>query len=749
MSTEVRRLLTFAALAAFASYHWFLIVDGAEAWRWIACVALGAAGAVALTLLRGRRRPVVIGGSVAVFVAMLTGGLLAVGIPLASIVPGGGEGLLTQISRGLEGVSEIDTPYDGPDPWTRFGILAAVPLAVSVAMLAAFWPAGEGRAGRAIGLGVLVLLYGTSVTWESPSAELARGAALFAFVAAVLWLPRLPMPRTAAAVATILLALAVAFPLASRVDASDPIISYTSWSIFGAGERIAFNWNHTYGELDWPQEDTEVFVATTDRPLYWKTYVLDEFDGGAWTRADADFGQVAAEYYLSGASAYAVEKHPEWLSEFDIEFTSLRSRLLVTSGAPQDIDGLEIAELAGDGTVTAEESVIPSGDHYSITSYVPDPTPRQLRHAEGVHPPGTQHYTSLYIPQRLTAAQQRITPQAPTALSVVPPRGIDQVPNERRLKGNGVPIEDAVEGTPYEQVLRLTQKLTAGARTDYAAVNRIQAFLAANYAYDQDVPLSEDPIPAFLFEDRAGYCQQFAGAMALMLRMSGIPARVVSGFAPGVPQSGGSYSVSDTDAHAWVEVLYPGIGWVTADPTPGQTPAHTTLSVSGTVGTSDALDRALDRAGVNSDKPGQGLRGSQQGPSGVADDEGGSPIPLFAFLLIVGGGGAIVVRRRRRLSSPEGAELQLRELSDALRATGRETAPGATLLAIQNRLSRAVGPEAARYAAGLRESRYGRRRRARPGAAERRSFRWALARRSGPLGWWKALRAIPLGGPRA
>ena len=108
-----------------------------------------------------------------------------------------------------------------------------------------------------------------------------------------------------------------------------------------------------------------------------------------------------------------------------------------------------------------------------------------------------------------------------------------------------------------------------------------------------------------------------------------------------------------------------------------------------------------------------------------------------------------MTRRRRRLRSPQGAELQLRELREALQATGREAAPGATLLAIQDRLSRAVGPEAARYAAALRESRYGRRRRARPGPAERSSFRWALARHSGPLGWWKALRAIPLGGPRA
>ena len=317
---------------------------------------------------------------------MLTGGLLAIGIPLDSLVPGAGDDLGAQLSRGLAGVSQIDTPYDGPDPWTQYGILAAVPLAVSVAMLAAFWPAGEGRAGRAVGLGVLVLLYGGSVTWESPSAELARGVALFAFVAMVLWLPRLRLGRAAAALATLVLAVAIALPLASRVDASDPIVSYTDWRLFGSEERITFNWNHTYGALDWPQEGSEVFVATSDRPLYWKTYVLDEFDGDAWTRGADDFGEVAAEYYLAGASADNLQKHPEWLREFEIELTGLRTSVAVTSGSPQQISGIDIEERSGDGTMTADDFEIPVGSRYEVTAYVPDPTLRQLRHAEGVHP---------------------------------------------------------------------------------------------------------------------------------------------------------------------------------------------------------------------------------------------------------------------------------------------------------------------------------------------------------------------------
>ena len=616
-------------------------------------------------------------------------------------------------------------------------------------MVAAFWPSGSGRTGRAVGLGVLVLLYATSVTWESPGSELIRGAALLAVVAAVLWFPRLPLSRAAAGAATLGLAIAIALPLASRVDASDPAVSYTDWRVFGSEERITFNWNHSYGALDWPQEGSEVFVATTDRPLYWKTYVLDEFNGDAWSRGPDEFGDLAGEYYVAGVSIEDYKSNPQWVRNFQVELSGLRSKLAVTAGAPRDIEGLDVEAFSGDGTVRAEDFEIPEGSSYEVTAYVPDPSDRQLRRADGVHPHGTERYTSLLLPQPLTPLEERTGQSAFIRSVAVPPRGVDELPNERhRFADLGEPIDVYVEGTPYERVLRLTRALTDGARSDFEAVSRIQSFLLSNYDYDQTVPFADDPLPTFLFEERAGYCQHFSGAMALMLRMSGIPARVVSGFAPGSRQAGGTYSVKDTDAHSWVEVLYPGIGWVTVDPTPGQAPALTDVSVPGSGRDATVINGALGRQFGLRGNPGEQLPGSQQDPAQVEDD-GGSPVPLLAFLVLAGGGTGLVVRRRRRMHSPEGADLQLRELSDALRATGREPSPGTTLLSIQETLRRAAGPEAARYAAALRESRYGRRRRKRPGPAERRSFRWALARHSGPLGWWKALRAIPLGGPKA
>jgi hypothetical protein len=77
------------------------------------------------------------------------------------------------------------------------------------------------------------------------------------------------------------------------------------------------------------------------------------------------------------------------------------------------------------------------------------------------------------------------------------------------------------------------------------------------------------PLVGFVVETRTGYCQHFAGAMALMLRLLGVPARVAVGFVPGHYQDG-TWTVTDHDAHAWVEVWFRDYGWLAFDPTPGR-----------------------------------------------------------------------------------------------------------------------------------------------------------------------------------
>jgi protein-glutamine gamma-glutamyltransferase len=111
----------------------------------------------------------------------------------------------------------------------------------------------------------------------------------------------------------------------------------------------------------------------------------------------------------------------------------------------------------------------------------------------------------------------------------------------------------------------------ARAYNNYDAVRAIESGLRNEYSYTLDMKASgEDPLADFLFNVRAGHCEYFSTAMAVMLRTQGIPARVVNGFLTGeYNEAAGAYTVRQSDAHSWVEVYFPSTdSWVTFDPTP-------------------------------------------------------------------------------------------------------------------------------------------------------------------------------------
>jgi protein-glutamine gamma-glutamyltransferase len=100
---------------------------------------------------------------------------------------------------------------------------------------------------------------------------------------------------------------------------------------------------------------------------------------------------------------------------------------------------------------------------------------------------------------------------------------------------------------------------------------RIQRHLQRDFKYVLDGPEKpvRDPLSDFLFVRKAGYCEYFASAMAVMLRAQGIPSRVATGFQSGYYNDvSGLYVVRASDAHAWVEGWIAGRGWMTFDPTP-------------------------------------------------------------------------------------------------------------------------------------------------------------------------------------
>lgn len=120
----------------------------------------------------------------------------------------------------------------------------------------------------------------------------------------------------------------------------------------------------------------------------------------------------------------------------------------------------------------------------------------------------------------------------------------------------------------------LARTITAGATTDDARAHQIERYLRTKYAYSLDLPSgsSENPVEDFLFQSRRGPCGYFASAMAVLLRLEGIPARVVAGYYRGEwNEPAKQFTIREKDAHAWVEAYLLGQGWVRFDPSPRST----------------------------------------------------------------------------------------------------------------------------------------------------------------------------------
>lgn len=96
------------------------------------------------------------------------------------------------------------------------------------------------------------------------------------------------------------------------------------------------------------------------------------------------------------------------------------------------------------------------------------------------------------------------------------------------------------------------------------------------FRYTLEAPLlGRDSVDDFLFETQAGFCEHYASAFAVMMRMAGIPARIVTGYMGGYYNPMGDYMlVRQSDAHAWAEVWLPGEGWTAVDPTAAVSPAR-------------------------------------------------------------------------------------------------------------------------------------------------------------------------------
>jgi protein-glutamine gamma-glutamyltransferase len=152
-------------------------------------------------------------------------------------------------------------------------------------------------------------------------------------------------------------------------------------------------------------------------------------------------------------------------------------------------------------------------------------------------------------------------------------------PNPTRL-GKVPAIYKDRDFSPYLQMPKVPKRLKdyAGAITKnsekpYGKLTAIQSALQARCAYDLEAPFqkeAQDSVDFFIFESRKGSCDQFASAFVVLARLNGIPARLVTGFAPGdYNPFTGYWEVRALHAHSWAEAYFAFYGWVAFDPTPG------------------------------------------------------------------------------------------------------------------------------------------------------------------------------------
>ncbi len=200
-----------------------------------------------------------------------------------------------------------------------------------------------------------------------------------------------------------------------------------------------------------------------------------------------------------------------------------------------------------------------------------------------------QHPVAVSLP---AIVQGRFTAQAHDLMGIRSPRPFGAQQTYEAISLVPVPDVESLRqaGTVYPEwvqrylqlppnldprIRRLAERITANADNPYDKAAALEAWLRRNIRYNENIPApppGRDGVSYVLFDIRQGYCDYYASAMAVMARALGIPARVVSGYAQGEWMPDGRYRVRQRDAHTWVEIYFPGYGWVEFEPTAAQPP---------------------------------------------------------------------------------------------------------------------------------------------------------------------------------
>jgi Transglutaminase-like superfamily/Domain of unknown function (DUF4129) len=208
---------------------------------------------------------------------------------------------------------------------------------------------------------------------------------------------------------------------------------------------------------------------------------------------------------------------------------------------------------------------------------------------------------------------------------------------------------------PYSIKLRQQIMTEAKSTTPYDLADSAKRILQRDFKYETDISdldCSRVSRVECFAHYKIGFCQYYAITMAAMLRDLGVPTRIVAGFLPG-PRNGPVETIDADSDHEWVEVYFPGYGWVEFDPTPAGVSQLAALPSGRPVASADAAAAASLQPVPTRDR---GPVEGDNGPSGAVDSLGrgslGPLIGLGVLLLVVVGAAAFVAWRRGPRDGP-------------------------------------------------------------------------------------------------
>ena len=635
--------------------------------------------------------------------ALLTAVWVALDTPSTDDRPGFFGPVLDRFGDGFLDYYDVEVPFSGLAQPHMHGVLvlavfgfclllahaaaARRPLPAALAVIAgAGWPTTL-DASRSVVYGALIL---SAVLWVLAGLRVSR-----------------PLPALAMGALIVLVGAAASTPAAV---AKDGVLAWERWSPTGpsrAPVSVAYVWDSNYGGIEFPKSPTVVFrVRGPKRGLYWRATTLDQFTGDRWIQNLPSLGEGTGVGPLAPDPLLprAAYDPGNWIRQ-DVEVVALADPYLVAATQARSLDARAVGRLEFlAGGIVRRVGRAARGQRYVVFSYAPRPSPAELARLQAVYPSELDPFLDL--------GRTRVEPFGKPGRDA----RVDALFADERY----------LALRPYRVLWNEARRLRAGARTPYGAVIAIETWLRSTggFTYDETPPPTGGvpPLAHFVSTAKAGYCQQFAGAMALMLRFLGIPARVAGGFTSGKREDGG-WTVTDYNAHAWVEAWFPGYGWLSFDPTPGRG------SLAANYSASSAAFNAGDAAEAFGPVPGGATAGGagelgrllalkerlaerQTATSGRDNGSSRTIWLLLAAVLAAGAAIAVVklVRTRIRYLTRDPRRLAAatrRELVDYLADQGHAVGPSTTPDELRRLVRESMGADARSFAAALAEARFG------------------------------------------